>query len=84
MYEAHITIDPLYTNTVKHLYYTGWKFHQIDGGSSTYLTYCNKNSNFLCNYMLDVVEKLEKLGIAVLRTEIKRIVWDSKTGGNEL
>lgn len=90
MYEAHITIDAAYAERVKGLYFRDWKFSQIDGdpilgpGSKAYLTAYNVNSLDLFNYMRDVVEELEKLGITVLRTKIERIVWDSKTGVNEL
>jgi len=91
-YEAHITCDKQYAREVEQVAEaTGWVFSVISGcpilgqGTYCYLTNYNKdNPALLLASMQGVSRGLQDRGVSVLRSKIEHIVYDSKTGVNEL
>lgn len=92
-YEAHLTFDKIHGTEIAKLAESNppWVFSQITGcpllgpGTYCYLTGYDKQSPLT---LLADMERLgtlcEAQGIPVLRSKIERIVFDSKTGVNEV
>lgn len=91
-FEAHITFDRKYVAGVYEIskMYNEWKFSQFDADPVMgdkpycYLTSYNVDSTKLLNEMGACVAFAELDGIHVLRQKIERIIYDTKTGLNEL
>lgn len=93
-YEAHITIDKEYSSTLKVKYgqlIADWYYSAIDDDPIMgqhpycYLTGWDTDPDNLFARMERVVSILkEQYRIPVLRTKIERIIFDSKTGVDEL
>jgi hypothetical protein len=91
-YEAHLTFDQKHEQEVRAASKaTSWKFSVITGcpvlgqGTYCYLSGYNPDSpHFLLGQMGMVILSLEKFGIVPLRSKIEHIVYDTKTGVNEL
>jgi hypothetical protein len=91
-YESHITVDKQHAKEVENignLY--GMKFSVIAGcpllGSGTYcyLThYDGESAERLRDKVLEVDAHLMAAGIKPLRLKIEQIIWDTKTGVNEI
>ena len=90
-FEAHITFPK---HTHKHVEAAGeregWVFSAITGcpllgqGDYCYLTSYDTDSDKLLASMDTVAATLAKQGIIALRLKIERIVYDTKTGVDEL
>jgi hypothetical protein len=90
-FESHITFHINDADKVKALGETrGWKFSQIEGDALMgakpycYLTAYDPNERTMFSNMLSVVAAATDQSVGVLRTKIERIIWDSKTGVDEL
>lgn len=90
-FEAHITLDRT-DETIEALKegFNGWAYSAITDDPImgqkpyVYLTSYSPYVRKLMNEMKDTTTKLEELGIKPLRAKIERIVFDSKTGWNEI
>lgn len=94
-YEAHLTFPKEYAKNVEALLeyedLQGWVYSVITGcpllGSGTYcyLTGYRKEKPEVLKSEMDIIESIAKTsGIPILRSKIEHIVFDSKTGVNEL
>lgn len=90
-FESHITFPISSAKTVEKIgIFSGWKYSQIEGDALLgakpycYLTAYEPTEEELYNRMMTVKAFAETSGIEVLRTKIERIIYDSKTGLNEL
>lgn len=89
-FEVHITCRPEDAHRLKSAAFGGWKFSQFDGdpvmgeGHFTYLT-CYRNSAYNAQTAMEhKAYMLREVGAEVLRTKIEKIIYDSKTGVNEI
>jgi hypothetical protein len=89
-FEAHITMDKVHGSRLKDGL-KGWQYSAIDDDPIMgqkpycYLTAYDPDALNLKYRMDDVVDILEtEMGILALRTKIERIIYDSKTGVDEL
>lgn len=90
-YEAHLTYPLCVSEVVERIgTERGWVFSQISGcpllgqGTYCYLTNYAKDGVALLGDMSLVAGALAKEGVTPLRQKIERIVYDSKTGVDEL
>ncbi len=90
-FESHITFHISAADTVKAVGDSyGWKYSQIDGDALMgakpycYLTGYAPDGHELHRDMNAVVNAARKQGVQELRTKIEQIVWDTKTGVNDL
>jgi hypothetical protein len=92
-HECHLTYDVKDAATVESIGVAAdlnFKFSRIDGdplmGAKPfcYLTAYHENPTILFGLMNAVALALEKVGISPLREKIERIVYDTKTGINEI
>ena len=90
-FEAHITL-PIERAFLaqKAAAATGWKYSAIDGEAMLeskpycYLTNYDPDGPTLLAKMDVLCRSLEGLGVNILRRKVERIVFDSKTGVDEL
>lgn len=87
-FEAHITVDKVHASRLKEGL-DGWMYSADDPimGQKPYcyLTNYSKYVKQLASDMEAIADKLEgEMNIPVLSTKIERIVFDSKTGVNEI
>jgi hypothetical protein len=89
-YEAHITLDKAVAPRVK-AGLKDWQYSAIDDDPIMgqkpycYLTAYDPDAKMLKARMDQVVDILNtEMGIEVLRTKVERIIFDSKTGVDEL
>jgi hypothetical protein len=91
-FEAHLTFDVLYGTEVRKVSDADptWVFSQITGcpllgpGTYCYLTGYDTDPEDLLTRMNFVASVVKGRGIPVLRSKIERIVYDTKTGVNEV
>jgi hypothetical protein len=90
-FESHITFHISAAETVKTIGAShGWKYSQIEGDALMgakpycYLTGYAPDGRELQQSMNAVVDAVNQQGAMALRTKIEQIVWDTKTGVNEL
>lgn len=90
-YESHITCYARDGAAVAELgQRNNWKYSCIDGDALMgakpfcYLTAYEPSDTLLMVRMLDMKTKLEARDLEVLRTKVERIIWDSKTGVDEV
>lgn len=97
-FEAHITLDKIHAPQLKEddaplrtLWpLIGWQYSAIDDDPLMgqkpycYLTAYDPDAQALLRRMQRVARTLELEGISVLRTKVERIIYDSKTGVDEL
>jgi hypothetical protein len=90
-FEAHITFEKGFAPILIQEPIADWKFSQIDGdplmgpNPYCYLTGFDTDSGNLLTRMQRTVQILfEQYNIPALRTKIERIIWDTKTGVDEL
>lgn len=90
-YEAHITADQQFHRQMEELAWGGWVYSQITGcpilgqGTYCYLTgYHPKDRKVLLEELNAICTKLNRAGVPVLRAKIEHIVYDTKTGVNEI
>lgn len=91
-YEAHMTFDQKHAAMIEEeSYRLGWVFSVITGcpilgtGTYCYLTnYVADAPQLLLGAMAAISKEFEARGITTLRAKIEHIVYDSKTGVNEL
>ena len=90
-FESHITChikDAAEVERIGTLY--NWKFSKIDGDALMgakpfcYLTAYNPTKAGMYTDMLLRKSSLENAGVEVLRTKIEEIIWDTKTGLNNM
>jgi hypothetical protein len=89
--EAHITANLLDATEVRKVGdEIGWVFSQISGcpllgqGTYCYLTSYDRDAARLRRELEQACQLLKKRGIDVLRSKIEHIVFDSKTGVDEM
>ena len=88
-YEAHITMDKVHAPKIKNGI-GQWSYSAIDDDPLMgqkpycYLTAYDPDANHLLEKMNFTTKYLEGEGIPVLRTKIERIIFDSKTGVDEI
>lgn len=90
-YEAHITVDIAFAKEVQIAgHATGWTYSQIHDcpimGNNTYcyLTHYNTNAETLKDQIDAIIALLSIGNIPILRAKIKQIIYDTKTGVNQL
>lgn len=90
-YEAHITCHISDWERVQQFAtLTGWKSSRIDGDALLgakpycYLTGYNADGHVLLAETVALARNLEQAGAVVLREKVEQIVYDTKTGVNEL
>lgn len=90
-FESHITCYIQDANKVMEVgEVLGWKFSKIDGdplmGAKPYcyLTRYEPNEKVLFSEMNAAEVMLKREMVPVLRTKIERIIWDTKTGVDEI
>lgn len=90
-YEAHITAPDASHETVRKAGEAlGWKFSRITGcpllgpGTYCYLTGYATEVGTIRKLLDAAVVQLERDGIPVLRAKIERIVYDTRTGVDEI
>lgn len=91
-YEAHLTFEKLWSTEVRKIVeqHPTWVFSEITGcpllgpGTYCYLTGYNTDPIALLTDMDDVARACAQVGIPALRRKIEHIVYDTKTGVNEL
>ena len=93
-HEAHMTFALKDADFVSRLSkgFPAWKFSKIHGcplmgpdAKYAYLTgYSAEGGDVLLKEMNEMVEKLKVFEVVPLRLKVERIVFDSKTGVNEL
>lgn len=94
-YEANITMPEFYRWRVLNISMNekickDWSFSAIDGdpvmgqNKYCYLTAYNEELPVLFEAMTKASAVLQSRGVDVIRTKIERIVYDSKTGVDEL
>lgn len=90
-YESHITCHVKDADLVEHIgSVAGWKFSKIDGDALMgakpycYLTAYNPSQQLMYEDMIATQNILSKRGCEVLRTKIEEIIWDTKTGLNNM
>lgn len=91
-YEAHMTFAQEHARTVQNTSeISGWVFSMITGcpllgpGTYCYLTNYSKDEPAkLREEMAAIMRTLVPLGVETLRSKIEHIVFDTKTGVNEL
>jgi hypothetical protein len=90
-YEAHITADKAYRLQMEVVSREqNWTFSEITGcpllgqGTYCYLTGYSPSAQELLERLRLTVDHLQFLGVVVLRSKIEHIVYDTKTGVNEL
>ena len=90
-FEAHITCKRDDSEKVGQVgKYYEWKFSAFDADPLMgdkpycYLTNYDPNAQTLLNSMNDVCDELKAIGVEVLRRKIERIIYDTKTGVNEI
>jgi hypothetical protein len=92
-YEAHLTADVAHAETVERIATSiglGCKFSRIDGDAQMgakpfcYVTAYDHDAETLRGKMRTVEIVLAELGVPTLRVKIERIVFDTKTGVDEL
>lgn len=94
-YEAHMTFDKKHADDLKHLAetdsdFSGWQYSAIDDDPIMgqkpycYLTAYNSEAKKLLDFMHDIKRILNWEGIETLRLKVERIIYDSKTGVDEM
>jgi hypothetical protein len=90
-FEAHITCPREQADAVRAIgALEGWTFSQIDGdpimgaGVKCYLSAYSTHAVRLLAEMRDVERSLALAGLTVLRTKVEQILFDSKTGVDEI
>jgi hypothetical protein len=90
-YESHITCDKQHAEIVEALgNYFGFKYSVIAGcpllGSGTYcyLTGYDTDAPRLRAIVQDCAQTLRNKNVEPLRLKIEQIIWDTKTGVNEI
>jgi hypothetical protein len=90
-FEAHITCDKEDAKQVEDIAQdTGWFFSVIAGcpllgkGTYCYLTNYDSDEQALLGSMQNVQRQLHRHNIVEKRMKIERIIFDTKTGHNEL
>lgn len=90
-FESHVTCDVADAIVVERVAnQAGWKFSRIDGDAlmgakpHCYLTAYSPDAQTLKDDMDVVVELLKFNHVPVLRQKIERIIFDTKTGVDEL
>ena len=90
-FEAHMTFDKHDARRIEATAErTGWVYSVITGcpilgqGTYCYLTNYNRESDTLLREMREIESELTQEGIKTLRSKIENIVYDSKTGVNEI
>lgn len=88
-YEAHLTMDKVHAERLKPGI-RDWQYSAIDDDPLMgqkpycYLTAYDPDPEFLLERMNQVVAILYEMSIPVLRRKVERIVYDSKTGVDEI
>lgn len=90
-FEAHITLPREQSDEVEKMALdSGWTYSAIDGDpvmgkqAYCYLTAYDPNDENLLKRMRIVTAMLKQRDVHVLREKIERIVYDTKTGVNEV
>lgn len=91
-FEAHLTADVKHADTVEAMVNlgSGYKFSRIDGDAQMgakpfcYVTAYEPNADRLLERMKAFETILSAHGVDTLRIKIERIVYDTKTGVDEL
>lgn len=90
-FEAHLTMDLHYAEPARKVAETyGWTYSQIAGcpllgqGTYCYLTHYNKEAHVLKAQMEAIQRRLTGESVPILRAKIERIVYDTRTGVDEL
>jgi hypothetical protein len=91
-YESHITCDKEHAHRVEAIAkLQGWSYSAIAGcpllgqGTYCYLTgYDGESADRLRDRVEDTARLLREEGIEPLRLKIEQIIWDTKTGVNEI
>jgi hypothetical protein len=90
-YEAHLTYDQDWSKALRDWADDSWwVFSEISGcpilgqGTYCYLTGYDPDPQILLDEMNANIEDLRLLGMEPLRAKIEHIVYDTKTGRNEL
>jgi hypothetical protein len=90
-YESHITVDKRHAEFVDYIATLhGWTFSVIAGcpllgqGTYCYLTGYDTNARKLRTRVQGTADILKANGIEPLRLKIERIIWDTKTGVDEI
>ena len=87
LYEAHITYKAEHRAHLEALLIPGWKFSAIDGdpvlGKEVYcyLTSYDKDGK---NLLARMQRTVETIGFEAVRQKVEQIVYDTKTGRNNL
>lgn len=89
-YEAHITCPREQSEKLKIFCIDGWKYSAFDADPImgdkpfAYLTAYDADSGLLLMRMNYLTKLLRQVGITILREKIERIIYDTKTGVDEI
>lgn len=95
-FEAHLTMDIVNSTLIQaklwsdQLLWVGWKFSKIDGDALMgnkpycYLTTYDADGNVLLSRCRHAEEILLRYEVPVLRIKVEEILFDTKTGVNNL